>query len=218
MRPAPKYSTVILDVDSTVSGIEGIDWLAERRGPAVAARIASLTDDAMRGVIPLESVYGARLAEIKPVRADIDALSRVYIAKLAPGCFDAVKLLDDAGVRVILISGGLRQAIEPVARLLGIAAGDVNAVDIRFDADGNYAGFDQTSPLATSSGKRTVIEGLTLTKPVLAMGDGATDVVMREVVDCFAAFVGFARRENVVAKADVVVESFAELAAIVLPS
>lgn len=218
MSVVPKFATVILDVDSTVSGIEGIDWLAERRGPDVAAKSISLTDKAMRGVMPLESVYGARLAEIKPTRGDIDALSRVYIAKLAPGCFDAVTLLRDAGVRVILISGGLRQAIEPVARLLGIAPTDVNAVDIRFNADGTYADFDRASPLATSSGKRTIIEGLSLAAPVLAMGDGATDVVMRDVVDCFAAYVGFVRRENVVAKADVTIASFAALAAIVLHS
>src|SRR5262249_28185501 len=63
------FATVILDVDSTVAGIEGIDWLAQRRGPDVAAKIAQLTDDAMRGTLPLEAVYGARLDAIRPTRA-----------------------------------------------------------------------------------------------------------------------------------------------------
>jgi predicted HAD superfamily phosphohydrolase len=78
--------------------------------------------------------------------------------------------------------------------------------------------FDAASPLATSHGKRTIIEQLALPRPSLGVGDGATDVVMREVVDRFGAYVGFARRENVVARADVVVASFSDLATLVLGS
>ena len=36
----------MLDVDSTLTGIEGIDWLAERRGPDLAAEIGELTRQA----------------------------------------------------------------------------------------------------------------------------------------------------------------------------
>src|SRR3569623_1791735 len=53
----PRFGTVVLDVDSTISGIEGIDWLARRRGEIIAHKGASRTDAAMRGEIPLESVY-----------------------------------------------------------------------------------------------------------------------------------------------------------------
>ena len=53
MKPYPSagqavtasFATVVLDVDSTLSGIEGIDWLAERRGPELAATIVALTND-----------------------------------------------------------------------------------------------------------------------------------------------------------------------------
>jgi len=215
---SPKFRTVILDVDSTVAGIEGIDWLAERRGPETATKIAQLTDEAMRGLIPLENVYGARLDAIRPTRADIDELSEAYIAMIAPGCGDAVHRMMQAGVRVVLVSGGLKQAIEPLALRLGIATFDLNAVDIHFDANGNYRDFDRTSPLTTSSGKPIVVECLAAHRPILAVGDGATDVAMRSAVDSFAAFIGFARRENVVAQADVVLDSFVRLATLVLGS
>ena len=33
------FASVVLDVDSTLCGVEGIDWLAQRRGPEVATRI-----------------------------------------------------------------------------------------------------------------------------------------------------------------------------------
>jgi phosphoglycolate phosphatase-like HAD superfamily hydrolase len=49
------------------------------------------------------------------------------------------------------------------------------------------------------------------------VGDGATDLATRGVVDSFAAFTGFAARENVVRQADVVINSFAELSALVVP-
>jgi phosphoserine phosphatase len=211
----PAFASVVLDVDSTVSGIEGIDWLAERRGTEVAARVARLTDDAMRGVIPLESVYGARLAAIEPTRADVDALGQEYVARIAPGCATAVTRMCRAGVRVILVSGGLRQALIPLAEHLGVA--EVKAVDIHFAADGAYAGFDQTSPLATSTGKAAVVAGLALAKPILAVGDGSTDLAMKAVVDRFGAFTGFAVRPSVVAGADMTIDSFDQLLTIVLP-
>jgi phosphoserine phosphatase len=210
------FATVVLDVDSTVSGIEGIDWLAERRGAEVAARIASLTDEAMRGVIPLEAVYGARLDVIRPSRAEIAALGAAYEDHLAPGVRSAFDRMRHAGVKLVLVSGGLRPAIRPMAATLGIDDAALHAVELTFNDDGTYRSFDSASPLTTSSGKQTVLERLRLARPILAMGDGATDVAMRAAADAFAAYVGFARRENVVARADVVIDSFAQLADLVL--
>jgi len=114
-----RYASVVLDVDSTVSGIEGIDWLARRRGD-VAVDIARLTADAMRGAIPLEAVYGRRLALIRPTRAEIEELSKAYIAGIAPDCPATIALLRRAGIRLALVSGGIRQAILPLARHLDI--------------------------------------------------------------------------------------------------
>ena len=34
-----KFASVVLDVDSTLCGVEGIDWLAQRRGPEMADRV-----------------------------------------------------------------------------------------------------------------------------------------------------------------------------------
>ena len=207
-----RFATVVLDVDSTLSRIEGIDWLAERRGAEVAATIRALTQDAMRGLIPLESVYGKRLEIIRPSRMEIEALGVAYREHVAPGARAAFDRMRAAGVKLILVSGGLRQAIEPLARSLSVEDADLHAVRIDFEEDGSYRGFDVASPLATSTGKATVLRQLTLARPVLAVGDGATDVAMRDVADTFAAYVGFARRENVVAKADLVVDSFADIA------
>ena len=217
MNRSPAFATVILDVDSTVSGIEGIDWLARLRGDVVAHKVAALTNDAMRGAIPLDDVYAARLAAIRPRRHEVDALAAAYVEAIAPNCAETISRLEHAGVRVILVSSGLRHALIRLALHVGVELSDLHAVDIRFDAGGAYAGFDARSPLTTSNGKRTLIADLPLERPVLMAGDGATDVAARDVVDCFVAFTGFVKREAVIKQASACVSSFDELAALVLP-
>lgn len=211
-----RFRTLILDVDSTIAGIEGIDWLARRRGDTMLQRVASLTDDAMRGAIPLESIYGARLEAIQPTREDIVSLSEAYVAAIAPQCIDVVARARDNRARVVLISGGLRPALVPLAHALGVPETELHAVDIYFAADGTYAGFDQHSPMTTTNGKPKVVEQLGAPRPILAVGDGNTDLAMRPVVDMFIAYVGFVRRETVVAGADAVAGSFAEVERILL--
>lgn len=213
----PRFASVILDMDSTLAGIEGIDVLATRAGAEAAARIARLTERAMSGELALEHVYGERLAAIRPSRGAIAALTDAYRAALAPGAGAALAALRSRGVRLALVSGGLLEAILPIARELGFAREAVRAVSIRFTPDGSYAGFDVRSPLATQEGKAEEARALALPRPVLAVGDGATDLAMRPAVDAFAAFVGFARRETVVAEADYVVATFDELLTLVLP-
>ena len=211
-----RFASVVLDVDSTLCGIEGIDWLAELRGGGVSSRVAALTDRAMRGEIALDSVYGERLALVKPTAAEVEQLGARYIATLAPGAQDVLQVLRTRCRRVVLVSGGIREAILPLATYLGLADRDVYAVSVQFTGAGEYAGFDVSSPLTTADGKRAVVEGLELPRRVLAMGDGATDLAIRPVVDAFAAFTGFVRRPTICIGADFVLDSFDKLAETVL--
>jgi phosphoserine phosphatase len=208
--------SLVLDVDSTVCGIEGIDWLAERRGDVVARRVADLTQRAMLGGIPLEEVYGTRLAEIRPRREEVDALARAYVDALAPGAAESIARIRRSGVQVVLISGGIRDALLRLVHVLGLGPDNLHAVSVRFDALGAYAGYDATSPLTMADGKRHVVAGLHLEGPIVAVGDGATDLAMRDVVDVFVAYTGFVARPNVVEHADAVVQSFADLERVLL--
>ena len=207
-----KVASIVLDVDSTLCGVEGIDWLAQRRGPDVAKRTRELTDRAMNGEIPLDRVYGERLAMINPTRVDVDGLGQVYRRTIADGAAQTIAAWTKRGVRVVLVSGGIREAIAPLARELGVP---VHAVSLRFDENGNYVDYDRASPLATQTGKLDVLRSLALPRPILAVGDGSTDVSMKQAADRFVAYTGFARREQVVAAADAVVSSYAELALLV---
>ena len=210
------FESIILDVDSTLCGIEGIDWLAGLRNETVRAAVAGLTDRAMRGAIALDAVYGERLQLVRPSRAEVNALSKEYLAALAPQAASAVRLLHQSGRRVVLVSGGIREAMLLVAAVIGIPESEVHGVSVHFNAAGEYSGFDASSPLATSTGKRAMAESLGLPRRILAVGDGATDLAMRPVVDAFAVYTGFVRRDAVVQSADFVLNSFDQLVELVL--
>ncbi|MBC7843545.1 MAG: HAD-IB family phosphatase [Gemmatimonadaceae bacterium] len=210
------FKSVVLDVDSTVSALEGIDWLAERRDATVAATVAALTADAMESRVPLDEVYGRRLRIIRPTRSEIAELGAIYIASALPGVRDAVRSWIAADVRVVLVSGGLRDAILPLAAWLGIVADDVFAVEVEFDDADVASDVRADSPLARRGGKPEVVSSLALARPTLAVGDGATDAELVSVVDRFLAFTGVARRASVVARAAGEVDSFAALTPIVL--
>ena len=215
----PRFLTVVLDVDSTLSAVEGIDWLAERRGGETAAFVRGLTADAMSGRVALEDVYERRLERIAPALEDVRALSDAYRAKVASGADRTIARLRRSGVRVIAISGGLRQAIMPLCRALSFVDDDVFAVNLHWDAKGRYAGFDRASPLVSQDGKAAVLRRLVLPRPMLAVGDGSTDLAMKAggAADTFAAYTEFVNRPSVAAAADHVLNSFDELLTFVLP-
>lgn len=210
------FKSVVLDVDSTVAAIEGIDWLAALRDPATAGRVLALTNDAMEGRVPLDAVYAQRLAIIQPTRDELAELSGAYIASAMPGVREAVAVWQDAGVRVVLVSGGLRDALLSLGAWLGIAASDVHAVEVEYDATGLVSGVEAQSLLSQRGGKPMVVSAMDLPRPTLAVGDGATDAELISVVDRFIAFTGVVRRDGVVALAATEVASFAALTPLVL--
>ena len=212
----PRFRAVILDADSTLSGLEGIDWLAGQRGPEVAQASEAATRRAMDGTVPLEAVYAQRLAMIRPTRAEMATLGDVYVRAMAEGAVECVRALHAAHVRVVIVSGGLREALLPMAAVLGVSDADVHAVSVRYDASGAIEALDGVQLLAMSGGKPTVVRALALPAPVLAVGDGMTDADIRPVVAAFAAFTGFVKRDAVVAAADHVIDSFDALARLVL--
>ena len=211
-----RFNSVIFDVDSTLSAVEGIDWLAAQRGPEIEAWSAGLTERAMEGEIPIEAVYGERMRIVKPTLPEIQQLGKVYIERMATHAAETIAELRANDVEVIIVSGGLREAILPLARELGVNAENVYAVSVFFDQDGAYAGFDDASLLTRQSGKRTIVGQMDLKGPILAVGDGMTDCEIKSVVQGFAAFVGFMRREAVIERADYVVENFDQLRDLIL--
>jgi phosphoserine phosphatase len=220
--PVIRFRSLVLDVDSTLSAVEGIDYLAAMRGDVVSARVASITDRAMRGEIALEDVYAERLVAVMPQLAEVTSLSYAYVARMEPGAAEALAQLAASGVRIVLVSAGIRDAILPLARAVGVSDADVHAVRVYFTEKGNYAGFNVASPLTQNGGKVSVVRGLGLPRPILAVGDGVTDAELKTAdppaVDAFAAYTGVVAREPVIKVADYTVHNFKEIVALVTGS
>jgi phosphoserine phosphatase len=217
---APRFKTVVVDVDSTLSAVEGIDWLASQRSDILRAEIAETTGRAMRGEVQLADIFASRMDLVAPSQEEVAALAEEYMSRLEPGASESLAKLTNAGVRVVLVSGGLRNAILPLARHLGIPDHDVNAVAIYFADGGAYSGFEQVSPMTRNGGKAELVRSLGLTRPILAVGDGITDLELKTAtppaVDAFAAYTGVIDRPIVTSAADYIIRSFEELPAIVL--
>jgi len=211
-----RFNSIILDVDSTLSDIEGIDWLAAQRGAEIEAWSAGLTERAMQGDIPIEAVYSERMRIVKPTLPEIQQLGEIYIERVATHAAETIAKFRANNVEVVLVSGGLREAILPLSKELGVGPENVHAVSVFFDENGGYAGFDDASLLTRQSGKRTIVGQMDLKGPILAVGDGMTDCEIKAVVQGFAAFTGFTRREAVIERADYVIENFDQLRDLVL--
>lgn len=203
---------LLLDCDSTLSAVEGIDELGRLRGPEVFAQVERMTAAAMDGGIPLETVFAQRLELIRPTRAEVDSIAAHYQATVEPDAHEALRRIRAAGWTVAIVSGGFTEAILPLARSLGIDR--VYAVGLHFDATGAYAGFETSAPTARSRGKNIVAQRLRAelgATEVVMVGDGASDLEVKGDADRVIGFGRYAVRARVKAGADVFITRLAEL-------
>ncbi len=211
----PATKLICFDCDSTLSAIEGIDELARRRGPDVLARVEAMTNDAMEGRVPVESVFGRRLEIIQPRREDVAAVGRRYVETVEPTARATIAGLVARGWTPVIVSAGFTEAIRPLADFLGVAR--VEAVALRFQTDGSYAGYDAAFPATRSGGKAEVVARLKSefrAAVTVMVGDGVSDLEARPAADRFVGFGGYVVRSKVKAAADDFIVSLAELTGI----
>jgi phosphoserine phosphatase len=158
----PAFTAVVIDVEAAMPALECFAWLAQRRGDIVRRRVADLAAKAEREGMTSANLYRERLALIRPRRDDLDSLASAYVAQLPPEAAFTVRRLKYKGVRVVLVSAGLRYALLRVGARLELDLADIHGVDVRFDALGAYTGFDALSPLARIDGKGTLLAQLDL--------------------------------------------------------
>ena len=208
----PATKLICLDCDSTLSAIEGIDELARLRGLAVLGRVEEMTNDAMEGRLPVESVFERRLELIEPRSEDLAAVGRQYVATVEPTARDTIAALVARGWTVVIVSGGFTQAIQPLADYLGVTR--IVAVELYFTPEGSYDGFDESAPTARSGGKAEVLARLREElnpETTVMVGDGVSDLEAKPQVDRFIGFGGYVVRPKVKAGADAFIVSLAEL-------
>jgi len=216
------YDLVFFDCDSTLTRIEGIDELARLKG--LFDDVQRLTAAAMDGEVHLSSVYDRRLNLLRPTRADLRTVERLYRANTVPDARDLMGALRFLGRQVFIVSGGLTLAVTPFGESLGVPPDHIRAVDVVFNRlagrwwdyhldregvnpDEHYLDHD-AGPLTETYGKAAIVRELReghIGKALL-VGDGVSDLMARPAVDLLVGFGGVVRRERVAAEADVFIE------------
>ena len=201
--------TLIFDFDSTLVDFETLDALAELSlagAPDAAerrARVAELTDQAMAGRMDFAEALLGRLALLPLTRDHVRVLAARAPSRLAPSVARNLETLRRQADRLVIVSGGFREVIGPVAEMLGVPPDRVLANDLTYDREGKVTGV-MPGPILQPQGKGVAIRALNLAGRVVMIGDGWTDAEVKlvGVADRFIAFTEIVRRDPVVAAAD----------------
>lgn len=218
-EPTSDRPTFVFDFDSTLVRVETLDALAEialtgrADAEATKAQIIDLTNQGMSGAIDFGEALRRRVALLALTRDHVQTLTGAIREELTPSIRRNAEFFTAHAEKLIIVSGGFREIILPVADALGIASDRVFANDFVYDAEGRVTGIDPANPLAMTGGKTAVLAALNLPGPVIMVGDGWTDaeVKLGGAADRFYAFTEVVRREAVVAAADAEATSLDEV-------
>ncbi|MFW5709675.1 MAG: HAD-IB family phosphatase [Chloroflexota bacterium] len=211
------FDLIFFDCDSTLSTIEGIDELAKLKGKEW--RVGLLTQKAMDGDLDLEEVYGKRLRAIRPTRGQLKAIEERYWETIVPDVQAVLDTLRFLNKEIFIISGGLAEAVRGFGQRLGVPTRNIRAVEVEYDQlsgdwwryhdpasqhGQTYLDYDD-GPLTVTSGKPQIIQELAGEKHGrrLMIGDGASDLATRHVVDLFVGFGGVVSRNKVRDNSDI---------------
>lgn len=177
---------VVCDVDSTLINDEVIELLADAAG--VRQRVADITERAMRGELDFAESLRERVATLAGLTEGVFAQVLERITP-TPGRTELIDAVHSADGRIIAVSGGFHEILDPLAQSWGIdwwtanrlekfngmvtgrTAGAVIDAAAKADALTSYAR-DNDIPL-----ERTI-----------AVGDGANDLKMMAIAGLSVAF------------------------------
>ena len=170
---------IVADMDSTMIACECIDELADYAG--VKAKVAAITEAAMRGELDFAGALKARVALLKGLPVATLDQCREERVRLNPGARTLVQTMVANGARSLLVSGGFMHFAVPVARQIGFARVVANRLDIDSAGDGDVLAGTVPDPIIDAAAKRALLESDgTPLAAALAVGDGANDIPMIE--------------------------------------
>ncbi|MHA0286486.1 phosphoserine phosphatase SerB [Mycobacterium sp. C3-094] len=177
---------IVFDVDSTLIQGEVIEMLAARAG--VEAKVAEITEAAMRGELDFEESLRERVATLAGLPAGVVDEVADQI-ELTPGARTTLRTLRRLGYHCGVVSGGFRQVIEPLAEDLMLDFVAANHLEI---VDGVLTG-RVTGTVVDRPGKAKALRDFAAAfgvpmEQTVAVGDGANDIDMLTAAGLGVAF------------------------------
>ncbi|WP_273462497.1 phosphoserine phosphatase SerB [Sandarakinorhabdus limnophila] len=168
---------IVADMDSTMIACECIDELADYAG--IKAKVAAITEAAMRGELDFAGALKARVALLKGLPVATLDQCREERVRLNPGARQLVQTMTANGARSLLVSGGFMPFAVPVARQIGFARVLANRLDVAKDGDVDVLAGTVPEPIVDAAAKKALLEADgTPMSAALAVGDGANDIPM----------------------------------------
>jgi phosphoserine phosphatase len=195
-RKLSDYKLIAFDMDSTLINIECVDEIADAAGRKT--EVAAITEAAMRGEITdYKESLRQRVALLKGVT--VAHMEEVYTRRLQlnPGAEALVKACKQAGLKVLLVSGGFTFFTDRIKERLGIDFARSNVLEVESGANcGQLTGRMVNQPWGDicdgNEKRRTLLEVSTLLgiapEQCIAMGDGANDLPMMGVAGLSVAY------------------------------
>lgn len=187
-----EFRLIAFDMDSTLINIECVDEIADAAGRK--AEVAAITEAAMRGEIAdYKESLRRRVALLRGV--SVASMEQVYATRLRlnPGAAELVAACKQAGLKLLLVSGGFTFFTDRLRDRLGIDFTRSNMLEVH---DGVLTGKMVDQPwgdICDGSEKRKMLQetcralGIAPAQAI-AMGDGANDLPMMGIAGLSVAY------------------------------
>ncbi|MBI1820454.1 MAG: phosphoserine phosphatase SerB [Nitrospirae bacterium] len=167
---------IVMDMDSTLVQMEGIDELAKEAG--VGPKVSQITERAMNGELNFQEALRERVRLLKGLPEE--TLQKVYARiPFTKGAKELVRILKKMGYKTAVLSGGFNYFTDRLKKELGLDYAYSNQLEI---INGKLTG-EVLGEIVDGLKKSDLMEeiaakeGISLDQ-VIAIGDGANDLMM----------------------------------------
>lgn len=192
----------VFDFDSTLMDGETIDFLAEEL--SIKDEVSKITQRAMEGELDFFESLKTRVALLKGLEyKKVDQIC--HCLPYMPGAKETIKELKNKGFKVVVFSGGFRNATGYAKEILGFDADFSNVFHAKNGILSGLVGGDMMFDF--SKGDMLVrLQGLLGVNPenTIVVGDGAND---RSMFKCAKTKVAFCAHEILKKEANAVIET-----------
>jgi 2-hydroxy-3-keto-5-methylthiopentenyl-1-phosphate phosphatase len=182
--------TIAVDFDGTVTEMDLLDTIARDFGdPVVHAEVDQALDD---GSMTLRDVI---TREFEPVRRPLEEIVDWELdnVRVRDGFREFVALAKERGWRVVIVSSGFHELIEPILEREGVDVElHANRVDPSTDGWAVQWRYDNVCETCGESSKRSIVQELTVGDELVYIGDGYSDRCVAESADLVFATHGLA--------------------------